>query len=225
MGTASTSIFHLDPSGLGRIYYETSAVRGGLACEPISWRIVEAHSVHLAPGPWRNPTYKLKDGTTISIIKYTGKDIPLLERSFMQLDFDYRNNSGKGTFGILQTVAKDTYWPLIVTPYADPINGPKYYDDKYSTYPRRDPSAPKKFNAFTGKMITGSKDLPANEDYVLRHEDVPENPYRVTGRYGILEIQTQIVRRDGDKPVATLYWGYSNNAWGYKLNQLQVTEP
>jgi hypothetical protein len=183
------------------------------------------NAVQPLPGPWRNPSYRLKDGSAISIGEYRGRNNPKMGLSYAKLDFDYNNNSPKGTFGILQQVTKDTFQPLLRTPYADPVNGPKYYDDTYSSYLRKDPLASKSFNAYTGKMTMGSSSFASNEDYVLRHQDVPQNPYDKAGRYGELNLQTQIVRREGDVPVATIYWGYANTLYGYRLNQLIVTEP
>jgi hypothetical protein len=140
--------------------------------------------------------------------------------SQLTLDFDLKHTGGKDHYGVLQTVTTDTF-QQIETPYADPIGGPKYYDDKITSVPRPDPSLPV-YDFNTGKMVPSFQMLPSRGDGILRFHDTPTNPVSSTERYGSLRFQTVIVVRGSDTPVATITWGYSNQPSGYVRQPLVI---
>jgi hypothetical protein len=141
--------------------------------------------------------------------------------SQLTLDFDFKHSGGKDQYGVLQTVTTDTF-QQIKTPYADPINGPKYYDDGITSVPRPDPGKPV-YDLKTGTMVPGFQMLPSREDGILRFHDTPTNPASSTALYGSLSFRTVIVVRGSDTPVATITWGYSNQTSGYSQQPLVIT--
>ncbi len=143
--------------------------------------------------------------------------------SQLTLDFDLKHSGAKDQYGVLQTVTTDTF-QQVKTPYADPINGPKYYDDVITSVPRDDPDpALQGYDFDTGKMVPGFQMLPSREDGILRYHDTPINPVSSTARYGSLSFQTVIVVRGSDTPVATITWGYRNQPSGYVQQPLVIT--
>ncbi len=139
----------------------------------------------------------------------------------LTLDFDFNHSGGKDAYGVLQTVTTDTF-QKIKTPYADPINGPKYYTDGITMVPRPDPSSPV-YDLQTGTMIPGFQMLPSTADGVLRFQDSPTNPISSTPLYGTLGFQTVIVTRPSDTPVVTITWGYSNQSSGFVKQPIVIT--
>lgn len=164
-------------------------------------------------------TVEIPGAGTIVVNRYNGGVGK--KGSTATLDFDFNHNGEKNTYGVLQTVTVDTF-SKNKAPYADPINGPKYYDDGIASVPRPDIKNPV-YDLKTERMIPGLDMLPSRADGILRFHDTPQNPVSITPLYGSLSFQTVIVMRGGDTPVATITWGYTNQASGYVLQPLVIT--
>ena len=141
------------------------------------------------------------------------------ELSGVILDFDYNHSAGKDSVGIIQLVVVDTFRTDIEAPYQDPAPN-SYYDDYIDLVPRPDPTD-KLYNFDTQSYVPGSKLVPSREAGILRFNDFPRNPTS-TNQYGVLMMETRIVRRSDNSTIKTIHWGYSNTASGFTLFPLGI---